>query len=163
MASRSIWIWSCGCPRDLLGLHVLRARDRRDDALDLVRRRHELVQVVAEELDRELRLHAAQQLVDAVRDRLREVERDARDLGELLLHRLDQLGLVAPGLPLLLRLERDDRLDVVDRLRVATRLGATDLRDHVRDLGKRLRDALELRARCGCASSSPADGASVTR
>ena len=49
---------------------------------DLVGLRREHVEVVAEELDREVGAHAGDQLVDAQLDRLAEAEREARDAVE---------------------------------------------------------------------------------
>ena len=73
MASRSSSTSTCGHARDLLDLHVARARRRRRQRRGgPVRKLLQDLQVGAEDLDRQVALDARDQLVDAQRDRLRE-------------------------------------------------------------------------------------------
>ena len=58
--------------RRLLDPHVGGALDPAQDAGDLVRRAQHRVEVVAEDLDRDVAAHAGDQLVEAHLDRLRE-------------------------------------------------------------------------------------------
>ena len=72
--SRSISIVSTGRPVDLLDLHVGRARDRaRAPSRSRSRCAQQRVEVVAEDLHRDVAAHAGDQLVEAHLDRLREL------------------------------------------------------------------------------------------
>ena len=88
-----------GHARDLLDLDVPRALDPLQRRGGAVGELLEHLEVGAEDLDRQVALHARDELVHPQRDGLREREAQARDLGEVLLDGLDQLGLVPPACP----------------------------------------------------------------
>ena len=80
------------------------------------------------------------QLVHAHLDRLAERDPHPGDLGEQLLHLLDQFGLRAGLLPLLARLERQEEVRQLDAHRVGGDFGAAQPRPDVGDLILELRE-----------------------
>ena len=93
-------------------VHVLGAvdagQDRRQPARELV----ELGDVGTEDLHRDVAAHAADHLLDAHVDRLREAERQSRKVGEHLAELLNQRGLVG-RLSLVRRLQDQERVGLV--------------------------------------------------
>jgi hypothetical protein len=92
----------------------------------------QFVEVVPEDLDRDLRTHAGDHLVDALGDRLMHDEADAGKVLQLLAD-LPLEGFLGPaGGPLVPRQERDHRIGVAVRLRIGGRLAAPDLETTMR-------------------------------
>jgi hypothetical protein len=88
-----------GHARDLLHLDVAGAFHRPAGPRRPVGELLQHVEVVAEDLHRQVALHAGDQLVDPQGDGLRERVAQARDRGQVALDGLDQLGLVAAASP----------------------------------------------------------------
>ncbi len=122
--------------RLLVDDHVLRARHGLQQMLDLGGQLPRLAEIVAVDLDHQVAVRARQLVQHAVDHRLREADVDARQLPEALGHLGDQLLLVAPGLPLVVRMQRHRALDVRRRERIGAVVIAPDLGDDVLDLGK---------------------------
>src|SRR6266851_795277 len=81
--------------------HVCDTGNRLHRLLDLAGEAGERVEVVAEELERVLSLHARHRLFDVVLNVLREVEFDAREAAEARVDLVDELRLGETGTPLL--------------------------------------------------------------
>ena len=133
--------------------------DRIADSLarDLV----QLGDVGAEDLHRDVAAHAADHLLDAHVDRLREAERQSRKLGEHLAELLQQRGLVG-GLPLLRRLQDQERVGLVRPHRVEAELVGAGARDDAGDIRHLARMADWSLALIAMASSRLTDGSAST-
>ena len=100
-------------------------------------------QVGALHLDADRRLDAGVLHHDARVDRLRPAVDVADDLHRLV-HLGDQLVLGHPGPPLRRRLQRDRRLDHLDRRRIGRGIGASELAEHALDFRERLQLLVHL-------------------
>src|SRR5262245_53483826 len=119
--------------------HVLGAGHTAHDRADSVGSFLERVEVVTEELDRDVGAHAGDQLRDAQFDRLREAEGGVRYFFlQRLRHLFDQPLLGVHGLPFRRRLQLDVEVAEVHAHRVGGDLGAARFRDHPGDFGEGL-------------------------
>ncbi len=127
---------------DLVLLHVGRAGNGADDRFDLGRLGLEHLHVGTEELHRQLRLDAAEQLVHRRGDGLGEVELHPGKVLQRLPHPGQQLLQRPCGGPLLLGLEPNEGLGVVDRVGMGADLAAPDAGDDPGHFGEVLHQPL---------------------
>ena len=121
------------------------ALHRRKHRLDLFRGLGERHQIVAEQLDRVLALHAGHRLGDVILQILREVELDAGEFGLQLRQQFrGDLILVMRARPLADRLERRKEFGIEQSGRVGAVVGPALLRHHRFHLGPRADHAPHL-------------------
>src|ERR1019366_6946307 len=119
-------------------LEVHQTRHVRHGAGDFVALIVQSLQILPEKLERQLTFCAGDGLTHVIFDGLGEIPEGARDLGELAVHRGDQLLFVPMEHrpPLLLRLEVHEILGVAESAGVGTVVGAPHFRHDFGDLGK---------------------------
>ena len=119
--------------RHLLYLHILGPCNAPDDAGGLIGQLPEGLEVIAKDLDGDVRAHARDQLGHAHFDRLRKAERSLRRAArERLGHLLDELLASQGAGPLGPRLQRDKHIGSIHAHGIRRHLGAPNLAHHVR-------------------------------